>query len=82
MRLRFLFFVLFILPLFFLCKSVSADSRTISFVNQCNYPVWFGFAGGSADLQALSWERDPQRMIQAPETVSASQVQDVARTYF
>jgi hypothetical protein len=34
------------------------------------------------DLQALTWERDPQGLIQHPETVSSSHVKDVARIYF
>jgi hypothetical protein len=34
------------------------------------------------DLQALSWERDPQGLVQAPETVLLSHVKDVARIYF
>jgi len=35
-----------------------------------------------ADLQALTWERDPQGTIQNLATVSAGHVQDVARIYF
>jgi hypothetical protein len=35
-----------------------------------------------ADLQALTWERDPQATIQDLATVSAGHVQDVARIYF
>jgi len=34
------------------------------------------------DLQALTWERDPQGSVQDLETVSAKHVQDVARIYF
>jgi hypothetical protein len=40
------------------------------------------FDSALADLQALTWERDPQGTIQAFETVSAKHVQDVARIYF
>jgi hypothetical protein len=40
------------------------------------------FDGALADLQALTWERDPQGTIQTFETVSAKHVQDVARIYF
>jgi hypothetical protein len=35
-----------------------------------------------ADLQALTWERDPQGMIQDLQTISRNHVQDVARIYF
>jgi hypothetical protein len=35
-----------------------------------------------ADLQALTWERDPQGSFQNLETVSAGHVSDVARIYF
>jgi hypothetical protein len=35
-----------------------------------------------ADLQALTWERDPQASVQSLETVSAGHVSDVARIYF
>jgi hypothetical protein len=35
-----------------------------------------------ADLQALTWERDPQGMVQDLQTVSVGHVQDVARIYF
>jgi hypothetical protein len=35
-----------------------------------------------ADLQALTWEHDPQGTIQDLETVSEKHVQDVARIYF
>ena len=35
-----------------------------------------------ADLQALTWERDPQGNLQNLETVSAGHVSDVARIYF
>ncbi len=35
-----------------------------------------------ADLQALSWERDPQGAIQDLQTISLKHVQDVARIYF
>jgi hypothetical protein len=35
-----------------------------------------------ADLQALTWERDPQGAIQDLETVGAGHVSDVARIYF
>ena len=34
------------------------------------------------DLQALTWDRDPQGIIQDPATVAAKHVQDVARIYF
>src|SRR5262249_11861317 len=34
------------------------------------------------DLQALTWERDPQGTVENPATVSAKHVQDVARIYF
>jgi hypothetical protein len=34
------------------------------------------------DLQALTWERDPQAVVPALETVAPTQVQDVARIYF
>src|SRR5262245_7735126 len=40
------------------------------------------FDSALADLQALTWERDPQGTIQNFETVSAKHVQDVARIYF
>ena len=40
------------------------------------------FAGIQTDLQALTWERDPQGAVQSPETVSVTHVQDVARIYF
>jgi hypothetical protein len=40
------------------------------------------FDSALADLQALTWERDPQATIQTFETVSAKHVQDVARIYF
>jgi hypothetical protein len=40
------------------------------------------FDSALADLQALTWERDPQGTIQTFETVSAKHVQDVARIYF
>jgi hypothetical protein len=35
-----------------------------------------------ADLQALTWERDPQGVIQDLGTIAAGQVLDVARIYF
>jgi hypothetical protein len=35
-----------------------------------------------ADLQALTWERDPQGTLQDLETVSSGHVSDVARIYF
>jgi hypothetical protein len=35
-----------------------------------------------ADLQALTWERDPQGVMQDLKTVSTGHVQDVARIYF
>jgi hypothetical protein len=35
-----------------------------------------------ADLQALTWERDPQGTIQALDTIPLKLVQDVARIYF
>ena len=35
-----------------------------------------------ADLQALTWERDPQGTIQNLELISEQHVQDVARIYF
>jgi hypothetical protein len=35
-----------------------------------------------ADLQSLTWERDPQGVLQDLETVGAGHVQDVARIYF
>jgi hypothetical protein len=34
------------------------------------------------DLQALTWERDPQATVQGIETISAGHVQDVAKIYF
>jgi hypothetical protein len=34
------------------------------------------------DLQALTWERDPQGTVQDLETITAMHVQDVARIYF
>jgi hypothetical protein len=34
------------------------------------------------DLQALTWERDPQGTLQDLQTVSSGHVQDVARLYF
>ena len=34
------------------------------------------------DLQALTWERDPQGTIQDLETIGAGHVSDVARIYF
>jgi hypothetical protein len=34
------------------------------------------------DLQALTWERVPQWIIQDPDTISPRQVQDAARNYF
>jgi hypothetical protein len=40
------------------------------------------FDGVRSDLQALNWERDPQAVVQDPETVSSKHVQDVARIYF
>jgi hypothetical protein len=40
------------------------------------------FETDRSDLQALVWERDPQSLIPGLETVSAKQVQDVARIYF
>jgi hypothetical protein len=35
-----------------------------------------------ADLQALTWERDPQGTIQEIETILPKFVQDVAQIYF
>jgi hypothetical protein len=35
-----------------------------------------------ADMQALTWERDPQGSLQNLETISAGHVSDVARIYF
>jgi hypothetical protein len=35
-----------------------------------------------ADLQALTWERDPQGAIQDLGTIAAGQILDVARIYF
>jgi hypothetical protein len=35
-----------------------------------------------ADLQALTWERDPQGSLQDLDTISAGHVSDVARIYF
>ena len=35
-----------------------------------------------ADLQALTWERDPQGTLQDLETIGAGHVSDVARIYF
>ena len=35
-----------------------------------------------SDLQALTWERDPQGSVQNLDTVSAGHVSDVARIYF
>ena len=40
------------------------------------------FDSALADLQALTWERDPQGTIQNLATVSAGHVQDVSRIYF
>ena len=40
------------------------------------------FGSVQADLQALTWERDPQGTIQDLQTVGAGHVQDVARIYF
>jgi len=40
------------------------------------------FANIRTDLQALTWERDPQGTVQDLQTVSAKHVQDVARIYF
>jgi hypothetical protein len=40
------------------------------------------FGTMQADLQALTWERDPQGTIQDLQTVSSGHVQDVARIYF
>jgi hypothetical protein len=40
------------------------------------------FDSARTDLQALTWERDPQGTIQDPETVLLKHVQDVARIYF
>jgi hypothetical protein len=40
------------------------------------------FDGIRADLQALVWDRDRQGLIPGIETVSAGQIQDVARIYF
>ena len=40
------------------------------------------FAAGLADLQALTFERDPQGGIQDLQTISPKHVQDVARIYF
>jgi hypothetical protein len=40
------------------------------------------FDTARSDLQALTWERDPQGTIPALETVSLKHVQDVARIYF
>ena len=34
------------------------------------------------DLQALTWERDPQGIIQDLETITPKHVQDIARIYF
>lgn len=40
------------------------------------------FEAEVADLQALTWERDPQGTIQDLQTISRNHVQDVARIYF
>ncbi len=52
MRFRITFIFLSVVLLTSVFLPVNADpisTRTISFVNQCDFPVWFGFAGGSAD---------------------------------
>jgi len=40
------------------------------------------FSEALPDLQALTWERDSQGLVQDPQTVSSRHVQDVARIYF
>jgi hypothetical protein len=40
------------------------------------------FEAEVADLQALTWERDPQGTIQDLQTISRNHTQDVARIYF
>ena len=40
------------------------------------------FGSVVADVQALTWERDPQGVVQSPATVPLMHVQDVARIYF
>jgi hypothetical protein len=40
------------------------------------------FATIRADLQALTWERDPQGAIQNPGTIALGHILDVARIYF
>jgi hypothetical protein len=63
-------------------KTVAEAPPADSFFEWVREVSMHQFANIRADLQALTWEHDPQGTVQDLQTVSAKHVQDVARIYF
>ena len=63
-------------------KAIAIAAPAETYFNWAREVAIHRFDAVRADLQALTWERDPQGAIQDLETISAKHVQDVARIYF
>jgi hypothetical protein len=63
-------------------KGLAATPPSESYFNWTREVAVHHFNSVSSDLQALTWERDPQGTVQDIRFVSEKQVQDVAQIYF
>jgi hypothetical protein len=63
-------------------KTVAATPPADAYFAWAREVAMHRFDSVLADLQALTWERDPQGMVADLEAVSPQHVQDVARIYF
>jgi hypothetical protein len=63
-------------------KSIANAPLPDSYFSWVREVAMHHFSSAQPDLQALTWERDPQAVVPNVETVSPTQVQDVARIYF
>jgi hypothetical protein len=63
-------------------KSIANTALPESYFTWAREVAMHRFESVRPDLQALTWERDPQGTVQDLETITARHVQDVARIYF
>jgi hypothetical protein len=63
-------------------KSIASGGTPDNYFTWAREVAIHHFSEVFADLQALTWERDAQGVIQPMETIFQSHVQDVARIYF
>jgi hypothetical protein len=63
-------------------RSIAGATLPAAYFEWAREAAGHRFRDGIPDLQALTWERDPQGAVSNPDSVSAIHLQDVARIYF